>query len=153
MLCGLRGAGDHRRFVKALWANLLLNVGVTIAASIPIILLSPWIMAAYGEGFREDWDILAILVGTSVIYAVLHIESQVTACMGKLWWDFGMHLAWAIALLAGSALLVPTYGVRGYAWAYAGSFAVHAVLNGIAAAVLVRQARLAASEPSSETPG
>jgi hypothetical protein len=64
-----------------------------------------------------------------------------------------MHLVWGIALLAGSALLIPMYGVRGYAWAYAGSFAVHAVLNGIAAVVWVRQARLAASKPASGTAG
>jgi O-antigen/teichoic acid export membrane protein len=138
MLSKLKGENDFRRFVKALWANIALNGGIALAGAVPIMILSPWILSLYGPDFREDWDIMVMLVGSGVFQAVNDVVTQVTACMEKMWWNFFIHVIWGTIVLGGSYLLVPSYGVRGYVWSFSTATVVHLLLNTIAAMVIIR---------------
>lgn len=139
MLSGLKGQRDYHRFLKALWANIGLNGGVALIGAIPIMILSPWILSLYGRGFRQDWDIMVILVASGILQAVNDVVTQVTTCMEKMWWQLAILLVWAVTLLGGSYLLVPIYGVRGYVWSLVGAVVLGMLLNSTAAFVLVKR--------------
>jgi len=119
LLSRLTGQNEHRRFMKALWANIGLNGGIALIGAVPVMILSPWILSLYGPAFRQDWDMMVLLAGTTVFQAVNNVLAQVTACMGRIWLRFCTHIVWGIALITGSFFLVPIWGVRGYAWATA----------------------------------
>lgn len=136
MLSKLHGDTEYRRFLKALWANVALNGGIALAGALPLMVLSPWILSLYGPDFKQDWDILVVLVGLGVFQAVIEVLSQVLACMEKMWWNFGFHIVYGAIILGGSYLLVPDYGVRGFLWAYAVATIVH-MLNHIFAAIIL----------------
>lgn len=139
MLSGLKGENDYRRFVKALWANIGLNGGIALIGAVPIMILSPWLLSLYGAGFRQDWDIMVILVGLGILQAVAYVLGQVSACMEKMWWRFAINLAWGIILLGGSYLLVPIWGVRGYVWSLVAAVVIHMLLHILAGIILIER--------------
>jgi len=93
----------------------------------------------YGPEFRENWDILIILVSSGVLQAINDVVTQVTASMGKIWWDFCVHLVWGAIIICGSLLAVPKYGVRGYAWTFLAATGVHMVINATLAFLLTKK--------------
>jgi len=139
MLSKLQGDKDYKRFMKALWANVTLNGGMALAVALPLIVGSPWILRLYGPDFRCDWDIMVILLSMGIFQAVADVLSQVMACMEKMWWNFGFHVAYGIIILGGSYLLVPHHGVRGFVWAYAVATIVHMLNHIWGAAILMRR--------------
>lgn len=139
MLSRLKGEEDCHRFIKALLANIALNGGITLIMAIPIMILSPWILSLYGPGFRRDWDMMLLLVGSGIFSAIAHVAGQVTACMEKMWWRFAISLLWAIILLGGSYLFVPILGVRGYVWSLIVAEVTHMLLHILASIVLIKR--------------
>jgi O-antigen/teichoic acid export membrane protein len=139
MLSRLHGNTDYKRFLKALWANVVLNGCIALAGALPIMLLSPWILSLYGRDFRQDWDILVILVGMAIFQSVIEVLSQLLACMEKMWWNFGFHVVYGAIILGGSYLLVPNYGVRGFLWAYAVATIIHMLNHIWGTTVLLRR--------------
>jgi O-antigen/teichoic acid export membrane protein len=118
MLSGLMGLGDKRRFMRALWANVALNGGVALIVAVPVMILSRWLMALYGEGFAESWDLMLLLVGSSVFTAVRDLMMQLTTSLGRVWWNTAAAASSGVILLAGTYWLAPEHGVRGYAYAW-----------------------------------
>jgi O-antigen/teichoic acid export membrane protein len=146
MLAKLRGENDYRRFVKALLANVVLNGGVALSGALPVALLSPWIMSLYGPGFRQDWDMMVVLVASGVFQAVNDVVTQVLAAMEKMWWNFAIHVIWATVMIGGSALLVPDHGARGYVWAFATATVLHMLLNTSAAIIVLKRSDFSSSD-------
>jgi O-antigen/teichoic acid export membrane protein len=99
MLSNLRGQNADKRCNQVLWYNLLVNVAVASAVAVPLILLSPWIMAAYGESFREGYVVVILLAFVAVIYTVVNIVGQSLASEEKMWLGLAMTLVWAAAAL------------------------------------------------------
>ena len=62
-------------------------------------------------GFREDWSIMVILVGSGVFQAVNDVVTQVTVSKEKMWWNFFIHIVWGTIVLGVSYFLFPSYGV------------------------------------------
>jgi len=142
MLSRLKGHNDYRRFIKVLWANIALNGGIALLGAIPIMILSPWILSLYGANFRQDWDMMVVLVSSGIFQAVNDVVTQVTAAMEKMWWTFGIHIVWGVILLGGSYMLVPVFGVRGYVWSMAAAVFNHMVLNSAAAFIIIKRAHI-----------
>jgi O-antigen/teichoic acid export membrane protein len=141
MLAKLKSEDGLDRYTKTLWVNVALNGGIATMGALPIMILSPWILGFYGSNFRQDWDILVILCISAICQSITEIVGRVTLSMGKMWWDFCIHIVWVISLLCVTAWLVPYYGVRGYVWAVTIAYCNHMILNAIAAIVLVSRAR------------
>lgn len=136
MLSRLEAAGDRRRYRLALMANVAINGGVALMVALPVAAVSKWILSFYGPAFVQDWDLLALLALTAVFQAIEAVVSQVAASKEKFWWNFMVHIVWATLLLAGSYLLVPRYGVRGYVWTLCAAYLVHCIINFVTAMVL-----------------
>ncbi len=100
MLSNLRGQNDETRYNKVLWYNLLLNGALASAIAIPIILLSPLIMAAYGVAFREGSVVLMLLALVAVIISVANVVGNSIASDGKMWMGLVLNLIWAVVVLA-----------------------------------------------------
>jgi len=141
LLSKLKGANDYHRFVRALWANIGLNGGTALIAAIPIMILSPWILRLYGRNFTGDWDMMVILVGSGFFRAVNDVVTQVMPAMGKLWWNFGVHVVWGAVVLGGTLLMVPHYGARGYVWAVAVAEFNHMFLNCLLVIQVLKRAK------------
>ena len=139
MLSRLHGEGNHRRFLKALWANIGLNGGIALFCGLPLMAMSPWILSLYGPDFRQDWDILVILIGTVVFQAINDVVTQVTAALEKMWWNLFVHIIWATVLVGGSFLLIQNHGVRGYVWAIALATFCHMCINSVASLIWLKK--------------
>lgn len=142
ILSRLTGEKQGGRFLRTLWILIGLNGGIALLAALVVGALSPWILSLYGPGFREHWDLVVILCVAAVCQAINDVVTQVTACMERMWWRFFIHIVWAVTLVGGAYLLVPQYGVRGYAWALTSAVFLHMVLNSIAAVVAFRASPL-----------
>jgi O-antigen/teichoic acid export membrane protein len=128
ILSRLKAEGDRKRFLKGILANLTINGGVALLVGLPVIALSPWILGLYGPGFRQDWDMLVILVVAGMFQAIADTFSQLNMSLGRMWYHMLVTLAYGSFLLGGSALLIPLWGVRGFVWAIAISNVVQAIM-------------------------
>ena len=143
-------ATDVRSFRRLLRANLYLNVGLSVSIAAPVVFFSSRIMKAYGSDFSSGAPVLILLALATVISSVISVSAQAMASLDKLWWGFALNSAWALALLASTAPLVPRYGALGSAAAYLVSYCVHALTVG----TWVRfhfSKRLARLEPTAST--
>jgi O-antigen/teichoic acid export membrane protein len=124
MLSSLQGPEDAARFRKMLKANLLLSFGAAMIAALPIALLSPLIMAAYGKGFASGAIVLVILCGAAVISATLNVIGQAIASQGRMWVGFMLNALWAAGML-GTCALWKGMGATGLALASLAAYGVH----------------------------
>ena len=113
-------------YVKTLKWSLFANLAAALVLAIPVILLSPFIMASYGETFRSGWDTLALLVFSTVIVSSLGAIGQAITAIGKMWWAFALNVFWAVALLS-SFWLLRQHGAFGLATANLISYGLHFV--------------------------
>lgn len=140
MLAQLRYQEDgKKRFVKVLWAMVVLNGGIALIAAIPVMILSYWILGFYGAEFQQDWDILVVLVGSCVFQAINDVVTQVTSTLKKMWSNFFIHIVYSLILLGGTALLVNQFGVRGYVWAFTAATFSHMCINFCAAIFWIKK--------------
>ena len=139
ILSQLRGAGQWRRYRRAVAANLALSVGIAIVPTIPIVFLSPWIMQLYGEGFRDKWDILAAMVAISVLQAAIWVLGRVFLSLDKVWHLFAINVFWGAAVAVGVVVLVPAHGARGFVWSLVAAYVLTVVLQCIASWRMLRR--------------
>jgi O-antigen/teichoic acid export membrane protein len=154
LLANLHGEGDVRGYRKLLGWNLLLNGGITLLAGGAVAALSPFILAAYGEGFEQGWAVLALLAAAAVLVALNDVVGQAIASAGTMWWGCAFNALRAAALLAGTAVFVPRGGAFGLAVATLVSWGLHSCWQaGYAAAVVRARERDAAAKPAAEHVG
>jgi O-antigen/teichoic acid export membrane protein len=99
MLANLRGQNDETRYNKILRCNLLLNGALASAIAITVILLSPWIMAAYGEAFSASYAVLILLALVAIIVSVANVIGHAIASDGKMWMGMILNLVWSVVVL------------------------------------------------------
>lgn len=138
-LSKLMGQKEYARLRKVLLISLKANTGLALIIGLPIAVLSPWILSLYGVEFRQDWDIMVMLIGVGVLEAANAAIAPVTTVMNKMWWRAGIHLTWAVVLVGGSYFGVSKYGVRGYVWALLGTKVIMVALYSIIVIHCLRQ--------------
>lgn len=118
-------AGNHQRFrAVTLWVcTVMLAVSVPPAAI--AAMLSPLILDLYGEGFREGWLVLVLLLLAAPFHALSKITSTALLCMNQAWKVLGANLLWSFTLVAFVYSQVANLGVMALA---IGFFVSHAVL-------------------------
>lgn len=99
ILSNLHGEKDHKRYYKVFLSTLFSIVAFTLLLAVPIIIMSKFIMSAYGSGFTEGANVLAVMVAASVVQMVARIFSQYVQSRGKAWIDFAFCLMRTILLL------------------------------------------------------
>lgn len=129
MLSQLLGQGQTRRFVRALWMNIAVNVAAGTVVAIPISAAAYWIMSAYGPGFAEHWPALVAMCVVAVLQAANGVVAQALVSTGRMWWGFALNAVWAVELLAATWLLLPL-GATGLALAHLVSYLLHTLQVG-----------------------
>lgn len=93
----------------------LLNLGVASAVAIFLISASELIMSMYGAGFVAGRVAFSVIVLSTVPMVVANVYMQELVGSARMWRQFSLHVPFAIAMGLGFCLLVPRYGVNGYA--------------------------------------
>jgi O-antigen/teichoic acid export membrane protein len=115
-----RGAGAEARYRRTFWANLGLTAGAVSAGALSVGALGPWLLAAFGEPFREGFPVLLVLMLAAVPEALGSAVYQATQSEGRLWLSFwAIVLPRDLAVLSLAYLLAPGWGALGVATAHA----------------------------------
>ncbi|MDQ3949751.1 MAG: oligosaccharide flippase family protein [Gemmatimonadota bacterium] len=120
------GVGDRRAAVRSMWravrANAFLGLGVAAALGAG----SPWIMAAYGDGFQSGTATLVVAAATGALVVAMSPVGHYIAATGRMWGGFAFNAAWAVTFVVGTSHLV-RYGSLGLAGARLVAYVVLAV--------------------------
>lgn len=109
VLSNLVAEGQMKRFKD----TVKMCAGITAIASIvvatPVMLLSWWIMRAYGRGFVSGASTLCLLAVSAILMAVSFVGGQAIAALGRVWFRFLVHVLWSLTLV-GSAWALVAHG-------------------------------------------
>jgi len=132
LLVQTNSSNQKSQYAKTIKYNMLLNIVVTLVVALPLMILSPYMMGFYGEGFSDGALTLCVLAITATIIAANNVIGQIIASQEKMWIGFIFNLMWAIVLLTGCyfAMLL-NMGAFGIAVAMLGAYLLHTVWQGI----------------------
>ncbi|HSA32428.1 MAG TPA: oligosaccharide flippase family protein [bacterium] len=120
------GAGDRPGVMRVMKGMMGVAALIVVPLSIFLCLLSPLIMAGYGDGFRNTHWTFIITVATAGLLAVMQPVGNLIAASGKMWMGFIMNTGWGAFLLLGSWLMV-RWGAEGLAGARLIAYLAHSV--------------------------
>jgi O-antigen/teichoic acid export membrane protein len=126
MLSERLGADDSHNSVKLLWLSVKINAAIAIPIAVVGCLVSPYIMASYGSGFRSGWPTLDIVLLTAVCLSMEFPVGQFLSASGRMWLGFVSNVGWGVVFLAANILLL-RWGSFGLATARLAAYASHAV--------------------------
>jgi O-antigen/teichoic acid export membrane protein len=129
MLANLHAAGRRGEFIRLLKRQLLFTAGLCLAFVLPMALFSRTLMSCYGPGFGNGVVVLVLTLIMTVINAATHLLSKSMQSANRPWLDLAFSGAWAIALLAGSFVLIPRHGAEGAAIAQIIAVVLQAMLQ------------------------
>jgi O-antigen/teichoic acid export membrane protein len=115
-----------------IWTQKLLifSVKASTSAALPLLVFggfaSPWIMRLYGNGFREAWPTLVIVLLTGCVFAIQAPVGQLVAGKGQMWLGFLMNAGWGAAMLGFTTLFIHK-GAFGLALARLCAYVLHSV--------------------------
>lgn len=93
----------------------LLSGALAAVSSLPLILVAPWIMLAYGPGFQTGLIPFGLILLSTVPTAVSNVYIQEMIGAAKMWRQFWIQSPYAVLLAAIFFFAVPAYGAMGYA--------------------------------------
>jgi O-antigen/teichoic acid export membrane protein len=139
ILARLRAEGNKAKFIKTMVASLFFNGGLTTLIAVPVIVFSPLILSFYGKEYINDWDVMSILIASSVLQAINDVVTQTTTIYKKMWWNLAFYVVWAGVLVGSAIIFIPAFGIRGYALSVLSSIVVYMTINIIAAFTWIKK--------------
>lgn len=115
---------------RVLRASFVVTATVALFIALGASVMSPLLMAAYGNGFRSGTLTLVVLVGSSVLIAVNNVIGVWLAARGQVWLGTIFCLALVVVQLATALVLAPRLGSLGAALAVLASYVVHTIWQG-----------------------
>ena len=119
---------DKNKFWKVLNINLYLNVGTSFILVLLVSLLSPFLMASYGDGYRDKYLVLIVLVGSTIFSVASNVVGNAIVSKGKMWIGFLFNSIWALMFIFFSWLFINNgMGSIGVSFALLISYLVHTI--------------------------
>jgi len=106
----------------------IVSFAIAGATALPIALLAPYILRAYGSGFASGRAMLWAMLGAYVISASTRITRALFAATDHMWMQVAHTITWGIVLLGGFSML-NSYGGYGLALAYLIAYGLFTVLQ------------------------
>lgn len=113
------GLGDERRYQRVYWVNLMLSVGITLAAALAVVVIAPLLLRMYGKEFHATYSVILVLVMSTLFESAAMAMAQVLWAHAKVWQS--VWLIWIpryASIVAFTVLLAPRHGAIGVAIAY-----------------------------------
>jgi O-antigen/teichoic acid export membrane protein len=111
---------DRTQFRRVYWMNVIATMLVALAAAGFIAVFAPWILSIFGKDFRDGTPIVLILLCGAVLEATWVAVYQIIQARELIWTSFLLvTLPRDLSIAALAVYLVPHYGARGLAFAYA----------------------------------
>ena len=120
------GANDREGSIRVLRMSIKVNTLVAFPLVLLGCILSPFIMASYGPGFRTAWPTLVVvLLAGGILSLDIPVVELITAS-GRMWTGFASNVGWA-ALYLGVTFLLLKWGSLGLASARLLAYVVHVI--------------------------
>lgn len=118
IFANLYHTGQAAEMRKMLRRNLAINLGVCLLLSAPLAVFASTVMSWYGKGFDRGVPVLWLTLCTTVLSAVSNLISRAMQATGQAWLECVGSGIWAVSLISGCFLLVPSYKAIGLATAH-----------------------------------
>jgi O-antigen/teichoic acid export membrane protein len=117
ILSNLLAGGEPARLKHFIFSSQLLVFFLAVLTALPLLLLSPYLLRAYGSEFIAGRASLLVMTAALVIAAATMITRAFFAASDRMWWQAGHTTAWGFFLIAACLFFIP-YGGLGLAIAY-----------------------------------
>jgi len=117
VLSNLYAAQDPISATKVLRTNFTLTIGISVLTAVPLIILSPYIMRAYGDTFGQGTLVLIVIIIAFTIGAGTLVFRDAISAIGAMWWFLIISASWGVTLCL-LAFAFIDMGALGIAFAY-----------------------------------
>lgn len=117
-----------RYYFKKLALKTLSSSGFILVL---IILFAKEILELYSPSYIIYENVLRVFSVSFFVSIILNIVGVVILSIASMWWGAFLNLIWAIFFIGSLAILLPSYGLMGFAFAYLISYTVHLFSVGI----------------------
>lgn len=120
--------GDTNKFWKVLNLNLCFNMGITFILVLGVSVLSPYLMASYGDGYRDSFLVLIVLVSSAIFSVASNVVGNAIVSKGKMWMGLLFNSIWALLFILFSWLFIKNgMGSIGISLALLLSYFIHTI--------------------------
>jgi O-antigen/teichoic acid export membrane protein len=130
ILTNLLAARDTAGFRRLLRDTMFTTFGFALLAAVPLALLAPWIMRAYGPAFASGARVLQLIALASVVAAICWSLRSALLATGNIWKQTAQSVLWGITLMA-VFLLTREHGAIALACAYIAAYIVAAAAQAV----------------------
>ncbi len=124
----LYAKGDYPQLKKLLLRSMVITTGAAIAVGGGVLLLSRFILGAYGEGYIQGTYTLAFMVLAAVLYTAQVQTGFLLQAAGKMWAGLFINGLWGVILLGCFACLTDLADL-GYAISYSVAYVITLLLQ------------------------
>ncbi|OGW33761.1 MAG: hypothetical protein A2X58_05820 [Nitrospirae bacterium GWC2_56_14] len=120
---------DGQRSMRSFYGKI--NILVTAPFLIALSVLSPFIMALYGENYSGQWVVFVVVQAATFMQIVQSPVMTAWVADGRMWTNFAANAFWGAALIVLSWLLIEL-GALGLALALLASFLLYFLIIKVA---------------------
>ena len=124
IMADLIGRGELRIAKRFVYRNLAINLGLTSACCLPLMLFARPLLGLYGSGYRGEELVLIIFLLSAVLASASRFLAQVLASQDSMRINLVINLCWSV-LLVGCVALQPAPGAMAFAAAQFTAYLAH----------------------------
>ncbi|MBI5586258.1 MAG: oligosaccharide flippase family protein [Deltaproteobacteria bacterium] len=117
ILSNLLAGGKTARLKHFIFSSQVLVFSLAVLTALPLVLLSPYMLRAYGSEFIAGRASLLVMTAALVIGAATMITRAFFAASDRMWWQVGHTTAWGFFLIVGCVFFI-RYGGLGLSFSY-----------------------------------
>ncbi|KPK65937.1 MAG: hypothetical protein AMK73_01445, partial [Planctomycetes bacterium SM23_32] len=139
VLAQLHGAGDVKRFERAVVTQVQMLWLATIPLAVGVVCLADWLLGLYGEGFPGNELLLTLVLLGAPFYCLSMSLGNALLSVGRAWLRLVVFAVSGVALIGVTVGLAPVLGALGLAVAYVAGYSLRIAWE----LIVLRSARIA----------
>ena len=122
-------AESEKDFWKVFIINLRINVVIATTIALTIVLLSPFLMKLYGNGYTDP-VVLRILAVSTLFSTISNVVGMSIYSRAKTWTGLMFNIVWSLLMITSSFIFIKNgMGAKGMALGVVVAYAVHSVIE------------------------
>ncbi len=122
-------SADGCRFRLLYRHVMLLGLGLSVLAGIPVLAGSSWILAVYHPALKGHSAVVSLLILSGIVQVPGWIATVAASSAGRAWTCLYLQGLWAAATLAPGWWLTPRLGALGLAWSLMIGYSIHTAVT------------------------